>query len=173
MQANTRIKIKNKTGLKLLVQTLMIALSLLLITACGNDAFYEEFRTVDEETWNLHEIKEFPVLINDTTASYTLIFTIRNTTDYAYSNLYLFLTTVYPDNTATRDTVEFMLADRSGRWLGKGFGKIRESRFMVKDQLRLPQAGDYLFAIQQAMRHESLHGIADVGLRIEKTEAQK
>ena len=151
------------------MQFLMIASLLLLMTACSNDAFYEEFRKIDGEVWHMNEVKEFPVHINDTAATYRLIFTIRNTTDYEYSNLYIFFTSIAPGQIATRDTIECLLADPYGRWLGKGFGKIRENRFLIRDNLFFTDTGQYLFTLEQAMRSESLKGIADVGLRLEKT----
>jgi gliding motility-associated lipoprotein GldH len=137
-------------------------------TSCSNDAFYEEFREVKNEAWDMADIKEFPVHINDTSANYRLIITIRNTTDYAYSNLYMFFTTINPDQTASRDTIECLLADRYGNWLGKGFGKIRENRFLIRGQYSFPDTGDYFFTLEHGMRDEVLEGITDIGLRIEK-----
>jgi gliding motility-associated lipoprotein GldH len=166
MEANSSKQFGRK---KISVQFLMIVSLLWLMPACSNDAFFEEFRKTDGETWHMNDLKEFPVYINDTAATYRLIFTIRNTTDYEYSNLYIFFTSIAPGQILTRDTIECLLADRYGRWLGKGFGKIRENRFLIKDNLFFPETGEYLFTLGQAMRSESLKGIADVGLRLEKT----
>lgn len=150
--------------LRLLILTFFILLS----PSCSNDAYYEEFRKVDKEAWHMHDIKEYVVNISDTTTAYRLIFTIRNTTDYAYSNLYMFFTTVKPDQSIMRDTIECLLADRYGYWLGKGVGKIRENRFLIKDHQTFTDTGEYRFTLEQAMRDEVVKGIADVGLRIEK-----
>lgn len=152
----------------------IIALLLALFgSGCSNDAFFEEFSETREETWNMDDHKEFQVKIVDHLASYRLIFTIRNTTNYPYSNLYMFFTTIHPDNTATRDTIECLLADRSGRWLGKGTGRIRESRFLIREQFAFPDTGDYRFILEQAMRDEKLNGITDIGLRLEQITLSK
>jgi gliding motility-associated lipoprotein GldH len=150
------------------LKLLTLAFFFFLSTSCSNDAYYEEFREVDKEAWHMNDIKEYKVDISDTTAAYRLIFTIRNTTDYAYSNLYMFFTIVKPNQSTERDTIECLLADRYGYWLGKGVGKIRENRFLIKDQHTFTNAGEYKFTLEQAMRDEVLEGIADVGLRIEK-----
>jgi gliding motility-associated lipoprotein GldH len=150
------------------LRLLTLAFFIFLSTSCSNDAYYEEFREVEKEAWHMHDIKEYLVDVSDTTAAYRLIFTIRNTTDYAYSNLYMFFTTVKPDQSIMRDTIECLLADRYGHWLGKGVGKIRENRFLIKDHHNFADAGEYKFTLEQAMRDEVLEGIADVGLRIEK-----
>ncbi|MBE0661615.1 MAG: gliding motility lipoprotein GldH [Bacteroidales bacterium] len=138
-----------------------------VITSCNDNAYYEEIKPVEGELWDMRDIKEFSVNVDNSEASYRLIFTVRNTTDYAYSNLYLFFTTTYPDQEITRDTIECLLADRSGQWLGKGVGKIRESRFLIKDRMNFPDTGNYIFTLEQAMRDETLPGIADIGIRIE------
>lgn len=139
-----------------------------LFSGCGNEAYYEEFKIVEQEKWDMNDIKEFRFHIGDISAGYSLIYTIRNTTDYPYSNLYLFATMHLPDQTAVRDTIECLIADKYGNWLGKGFGKIRENRFLIKEMYNFPDSGNYLITIEQAMRDTVLHGITDVGLRIEK-----
>lgn len=160
-----------RINLQEMQKKLLISLYILfLFAACSEPAFYEEFRQTGEETWHMDDVLDFPVQVDDTSGVYRLIFTIRNTTDYAYSNLYLFFTTITPAKLARRDTVELRLADLSGRWMGKGFGKIRESSFLIKDQYSFPDTGNYIFRLQHAMREENLMGITDAGIRIEKMQ---
>jgi len=147
---------------------IIAALLVLFNPGCGRDAFYEDFKETADETWSIDDAKEFTVNIDNNSLSYRLIFTIRNTTDYPYSNLYLFFTTIDPNNIATRDTIECLLADRSGRWLGRGIGKIRESRFLIREQFIFADTGNYRFILEQAMRDEQLRGITDIGLRLEQ-----
>jgi len=162
---------KSIPGIKILSKSaafIIAALLLLFNAGCGRDAFYESFSQTTEETWSIDNPKEFEVKIDNNTVNYRLIFTIRNTTDYPYSNLYLFFTTINPNGTSTRDTIECLLADRSGRWLGSGSGKIRESRFLIREQFAFPDTGNYRFILEQGMRDEHLHGITDVGLRLDQ-----
>ena len=69
----------------------------------------------------------------------------------------------------TRDTIEFILADQTGRWLGKGWGNLKENDILLKSNLTFPLSGDYSFLVQHAMRKDTLHGISNIGLRIEKS----
>ncbi len=55
-----------------------------------------------------------------------------------------------------------------GKWLGKGFGKIRDNQILLNSGLRFPMKSIYLFEIGQAMRTEILKGVEDIGIRIEK-----
>ncbi len=158
----------NKTSHVFPFRAMVPFLFVFLFSGCGNEAFYEEFSIVEQGKWDMNDIREFRFHISDISASYNLIYTIRNTTDYPYSNLYLFAAMYFPDHKIVRDTIECLVADKYGNWLGKGFGKFRENRFLVKEMFIFPDTGNYLLTVEQAMRDTILPGITDVGLRIEK-----
>ena len=64
------------------------------------------------------------------------------------------------------------LADEKGKWLGKGFGYIRDNRIPYKRNIRFPFKGYYKFEIKQAMRTDDLKGISSIGVRIEKSNIE-
>ncbi len=94
---------------------------------------------------------------------------------YPYANLYMFVTTHFPNGEMHRDTVECVLADNSG-WLGSGLGDIWDNQILYRRGIRIPIPGKYVFSYEQAQRSgehafiENLPFIMDVGLRIEKYE---
>jgi gliding motility-associated lipoprotein GldH len=98
-----------------------------------------------------------------------LFVNIRNLGTYPYSNIYLFLTIGAPDGKLLTDTVEFTLADPSGRWTGSGIGGLHDNQILYKSSVYFPRKGIYTFRIKQGMRDNVLPGIRDVGIRIEKT----
>lgn len=148
----------------------MLPLILLAMISCNNNIVYNEVITVNTAKWEQNQAAHFEVKIGDTISPYNFYLTIYNTTNYRYSNLFVFLTTVFPDGKKSRDTIECLLADPSGRWLGKGWGSVKESDVLLKSDLRFPMEGTYEFFIQQAMREDTLNGIKRVGLRLEKSE---
>ncbi len=147
-----------------------ISLGLLLFSSCDSNRVFEKNIAIDNGIWNADSIIKFNMEIEDTLQPYNFYINIRNSTDYRYSNLYLFIDTYFPDDTHARDTLEFLLADSEGKWFGKGFGKIKESKVLLRKGVHFPMSGHYVFTLQQAMREENLEGIEDVGMRIEKTE---
>jgi gliding motility-associated lipoprotein GldH len=78
--------------------------------------------------------------------------------------------TTFPNGKFSTDTLECILADEKGKWLGKGLGDIYDNQIPFKRNVRFPQAGTYVFEIQQGMRSDNIPLIMDVGLRIEKAE---
>jgi len=140
--------------------------------SCDRRGVYEESITTSNNSWNENDIAKFDVSIKDTMVYQNIYISIRNTTDYPNSNLYLFVTTTSPAGFSNVDTLECLLADEQGNWLGKGFGFIRDNRVPYKHNIRFPIKGVYRFEIQQAMRTNELVGINSVGVRVERSSVK-
>ena len=139
-------------------------------SSCNFSSIYNENVIVEDAKWQKDEAVRFEVMITDSLSNYNFYLNIRNTTDYRYSNLYVFLMTRFPNGNITRDTIECVLADTEGRWLGKGWSNLKENNILLKKQLQFPLNGKYVFFVQQAMRDDVLEGIHDVGLQINKID---
>ncbi len=143
---------------------------MLLLASCDRNRVYEKNIHIPGAAWSMDFVPAFTFRIKDSTVFYNFYINLRNNTDYPYSNLFLFVNSYLPDGSSARDTIEMMLANRDGRWLGKGIGKIKESRYLLKQDLLFPLRGEYRIEIEQAMRNDTLTGIEDVGIRIEKAD---
>jgi len=141
---------------------------LIFLASCDPDRVYEKNQPIPDQTWKSAEKVEFRVEIADNTIPYNVYLQLRNGMDYPYSNLYLFLKTTFPDGKISKDTIECILADYDGRWLGSGTGSVKFMRFQLKKGVRFPLKGLYQFEFEQAMRVNSLKGITDIGLRLER-----
>nr|BFF39475.1 hypothetical protein BACY1_12800 [Tenacibaculum mesophilum] len=81
----------------------------------------------------------------------------------------------FPDGQIIIDTLEYDMADVTGKFLGQGFTDIKENKLFYKENITFPRKGEYTFKVRQAMRKngklegiEELEGITHVGFRIEK-----
>ena len=147
----------------------LLILTLLLIS-CGKDVITDESLDVNEKGWNVNEKFNIAVNITDTLSSYNFYINLRNTTDYRYSNFFFFINTTFPNGKIARDTLECMLANQEGKWLGKGHGKIKDNRILFKAHILFPLKGIYKFEIEHAMRDLNIAGIKNIGLRIVKNK---
>jgi len=152
---------------------MLLAATLCLLASCDRDRLWEKNISLEDEVWNFRNVLEYHVTISDPSTPCNFYLNIRNTNRYRFSNLFLFIETHYPDGKMSRDTVECILADAAGRWLGKGLGSTKESRILLMNNILFPWKGDYLFRIEQAMRVEDLEGIRDMGIRIEKADPRR
>ncbi|MDZ7774849.1 MAG: gliding motility lipoprotein GldH [Bacteroidales bacterium] len=139
-----------------------------ICTSCNQAKVYDTYHAVDPEGWYKGDTLVFTPEISDTGHLYNFIIKVRHNTDYKYRNLYLFATTRFPGGNTTKDTIELMLAKKDGEWLGRGFGAIKTTPQMIIQRARFHSEGEYRFELRQAMRADSLQGIEDIGIRIEK-----
>lgn len=153
-----------KNGILILLSILLVIVS----PSCDNTVVFEKNVTIPNGKWTKSDPVEIGFAIQDTLNPVNLIFNLRHTTDYEFSNLFLFVDTRYPNGTGVRDTLEIILAGYDGRWFGKGFGKIKEMNIPVRRGLIFPMTGNYALIFEQAMRVNELNGIEDIGITIEK-----
>ena len=149
-------------------RTLLIFPAVLVMLSCGKSPLFEEFISLPE-TWNSNHVVHFDVNVTDTAANENVFISVRNTGQYEFSNLYLFVTANSPNGSSIRDTVEIVLADEHGKWLGKGAASVFTFYYPYKTNIRFPLRGIYTFDIEQAMWIKELKHIRDIGLRIEKS----
>ena len=142
--------------------------TILIATACDKEVFHNESVHIKNNEWKATDTLFYTFNSKDTLAAYDFYFEIRNTTDYDMQNLYLFITAMYPGNTFSRDTAECILAAPDGNWYGKGMGKHKDNRFLFRKGVRFRKPGNYVIAVNQAMRKDTLKGISDVGILIKK-----
>lgn len=140
----------------------------LILTSCNTRALYDNNKNLPENVWKSDQIIRFDVELEDTVNICKFYLNVRHSTDYRYANLFLFINTTFPDGKEARDTVECILADPSGKWLGKGISDIRDNQVLLRRGIRFPQQGTYIFEFEQAMRENELEGVMDIGMRIVK-----
>jgi len=154
--------------LKSLISIFVTLTILSVVTSCNTNTVYNNNVTLPIEGWYKNNAVVFNVDINDSINNHLFTISIRNSINYRYSNLYLFLLTEFPNGNISRDTLECILANNEGKWLGKGWGDIKENKIVLKSDLRFPLTGEYKFLVQQAMRVDTLIGINDIGLSVRK-----
>jgi len=147
---------------------IMLACIILGLWSCEQRSVFDNNKNLPGDVWRSDQIIRLDVEIKDTVNIHKFYLNLRHKTIYRYANLFLFINTTYPDGTHARDTVECILADPSGKWLGKGISNIRDYQVLLRRGLRFPMQGTYTFEFEQAMREPELSGIMDIGLRIVK-----
>jgi gliding motility-associated lipoprotein GldH len=148
-------------------------LSLSLSLSCDRERVYEQFITIKDQSWNSNDILHFNVNINDTASAHNVFIAVRNTGQYEYSNLFMFITAHSPNGSLTRDTTEIILANEHGKWLGKGSAAVYTLYYPYRQNIRFPLRGIYQFDIEQAMWIKDLKHVSHIGLRIERANKRK
>jgi gliding motility-associated lipoprotein GldH len=141
---------------------------LFLFPGCRRNVIFTDAVSIPGKVWTLDNIVVFSPEISDTVSFNNLYFNIRTGSAYPFRNIYLFVSTISPAGKTITDTLQYMLADEKGKWYGKGVGDIHELKLPYKSGVYFPLKGKYTVSIRHGMRTESLKGVYDIGLRVEK-----
>jgi len=145
---------------------LILTLLLTLQVSCDKGMVYDEYIGTNGG-WKWQDAKEFKVDLNDTLSLYNIYVQVRHTVEYPMSNLYMFVHVKGPLGQHRKDTVNMILAEPSGEWIGRGTGNLRELQLLYKKQTQFRTPGIYVFTLEQAMRNPELP-VTDLGIRIER-----
>lgn len=141
-----------------------------LFASCNKNVVFSEYTKIPEEGWKTENKLTYTVDIVDNKPNHNVFLTVRHADSYPFSNLFVFLTTTYPNGKISVDTLECLLANKKGEWQGDGAGDLWDNKIPLKQNLIFPQAGKYTFTFEQGMRTNPLPLILDFGMVIEKVE---
>jgi len=143
----------------------------LFFVSCSSNTVFEDYKSFENQSWNADSSLSFNYSVRDTTSQNQLTIKVRHTVDYEYQNLFLFVSR----SDGQMDTLEILLANKEGMWLGKGIGDVREFEFDY-EQVVFSKKGNHTLQIEQAMRYgklekiQNLNHISAIGLSIQKQD---
>ena len=149
-------------------QAIILIISLFITASCSKDYFYSSEVEIPNGKWDMKKAAIFEPAFTDTLQNYNIIISVSNSDEYRYSNLWFFVKTISPVGIPHKDTIQLLLAEENGKWLGKKNGTNWSTNFYFKKQVRFPIKGKYIFEIIQGMRDIELQGITKVGIALEE-----
>ncbi|MGC6429772.1 MAG: gliding motility lipoprotein GldH [Jejuia sp.] len=160
--------------LKIIRNSFLVALALFFAVSCDQNRVFDTYKSVPNQ-WHKDSIISFKLNAPDTVNPYNLFVGLRNTNAYKYNNLFLIVEMNFPHGKTIKDTLEYRMAEPSGKLLGTGVTDTKENKLWYKENVVFNEAGEYEVSIQHAMREHgkvngiiNLEGITDVGFRVEK-----
>ncbi len=134
--------------------------------SCGKAPFYEKSVSFKNKEWTRNLKPSFKVDIKDIGQEYNFTLSLRTTTDYKYSNLWIFLKTEAPDGTSAREPFEIVLANPDGSWVGNKSGTIVETPLYFNKR-KLPLKGNYTFTVEQGITNSEVNEVLDISFIVE------
>lgn len=141
-----------------------------VLSSCSKGVVFSKYEEFKKMEWYAKNKVTFEIDVTDGNSLHDISVMVRHADAYPYSNLFLFLTTQYPDGKITTDTLECILANSKGEWEGEGAGDIYDITIPLKKNVRFPLVGKYKFTFEQAMRTDPLPLIMDFGMEIKKSK---
>lgn len=159
-----------KKTAKSMKKIIAILVSALILASCNPNRIYSEYKELPEMTWEMNNVVNFDVAIEDANVAYDIKIDLRTVDFYQFSNLWLYINTESPSNKVLADTMECRLYDDKGFSMSDKmkFGEVEDYEFKFKENVKFAEKGTYKFNIQHGMRMESLPFVREIGLIIEK-----
>ena len=133
--------------------------------SCSEQPFYEKVYSFKNNEWSQRVKPSFTIDIKDINIEYNFVITLRTTTDYKFSNLWIYLNTVTPDGTKAREPFQIPVTNPDGSWAGIKTGTIVELPLQFNKR-RLPKKGKYTFTLEQGITDSKIDEVLDIGLRV-------
>ena len=148
---------------------------LFALQSCTDDTLYMHTHKFSNNTWKQNEKPIFKVDFPGDTTTYDVIFTLRSTTDYAYNNIWLYITTKGPDckklskskSILGKTPVEIKMAKPNGEWIGSKSGTYIDHK--LKFRQRRFCKGSYSFQLEQAVTIGELDELSDLTIEVKPT----
>lgn len=160
----------------MLRNSVLLFFLIISFVACDSNRVFDTYTSLPNQ-WHKDAIISFKMVPPDTINPYNLFVNIRNTNAYKYNNLFLIVEMNFPHGKIIKDTLEYRMAEPSGKLLGSGLSDVKENKLWYKEQVVFNESGEYQVNIQHAMRENgkvngvvNLEGITDVGFRIERIQ---
>ena len=147
----------------------LIGLAILVcMVACNQGEAYYKFSPIPKNEWGKNQ--EICFLLDSSSfianRNYAISVELTHNVGYQYNNLFLVLEHTLQDSIPTRDTMEFVLVDDFGKWLGAGNGPTRQLSQLYKTNIKIDTALHNEITIRHAMQNLKLKGIEKIGLKI-------
>ena len=144
---------------------------ILLLFASCNTNVKSSYNIFEEGSWHTDSIITISHGVVDSTTKHNLYLKVRHNTDFEYQNIFLFV--CFQEK---RDTIEVTLSEKNGKWLGRGFGDIKEVEYCFAKKITFNSKKTSIVTVEQAMRYgdlpaiTNLKGIVALGINIKKSE---
>jgi gliding motility-associated lipoprotein GldH len=140
------------------------------LTSCDKTRVFEENQEIKDYKWAYDQPKTFVVEIKDTNQHYNLAINLRHSFQFEWRNVWVKITTTFPDGQTFDKRVNLVLSEPDGHWLGDCLGDNCDRQVSIQQNAIFPKVGKYTFKIAQDMRINPLTAVKSVGLRVEKSQ---
>lgn len=141
---------------------------------CHSNVLYEEKRDLPAQTgWRYADTLLYTFEVQDTSVLYDLFLDLDYQRSFRTQNVYLRLTTIFPDGKRVEKVKSFDLFDGLGKPNAQCGGDNCHGRAVLQEKAYFAQPGRYGLLLEQYMRADSLAGIQQVGLTVLKTAEKK
>jgi gliding motility-associated lipoprotein GldH len=149
-------------------------ISLLLCSAlfagCNPGKIFERYEDIDNNKWSHDKVVTFSVNIEDTGTPYDVGLAIRHSSYYAYANIKVNVTVVFPSGEERTLNHDLLLRNTDGTFKAEGAGDLWDITFPVYSGINFTEKGTYTFKVLNIMPQAVTEDIMQIGLIVTKVK---
>ncbi len=155
--------------LRNIINTLLIATVLLLLSSCTNKPEFEQYHKFDNHSWNRFKFVTFEYPVANPDQEYDIYIILRYLPEYP-NNKFNFVFTIYkPSGEMRSSDHKTWIIGENGKLQGEKKGDYYEIKIPVSKGINFPETGTAKFEIENKMTKLETPGIVSAGLIIEKS----
>ncbi len=149
--------------------SLLVGMLVLFLASCGKQPFYEKAYSFSGREWKQDVKPEYEVDFTTIDPLYDFTVSLRTSTDYKYSNLWIFMKTETPDGTIAREPFEIQITNPDGSWIGEKSGSIVTTNLYFSRR-KMPLKGKYTFTLEQGITESMIDEVHDLTFIVNQVE---
>lgn len=141
-----------------------------LFYSCSDNTHFKKYKSIKDNVLLEKDSVLFHFNISDTTVNYTIYMSMRHGPAYPFANFKYIMGYKSPSGKYWQTNHNSMLRSKDGKFLGSGLGDMWDIDFMVQQNLKFAETGDYQISIINNLGLAKTPNVAELGLIIEKLE---
>ena len=152
----------------------LVALIVLIgmLASCTEALFYDKVYSFKDQEWTQRVKPSFVVDIKEADKEYAFIINLRTTTNYKYSDLWIYMNTITPDGKKVREPFKISITNPDGSWAGIKTGTIVQNQLQF-GKSKLPMKGKYTFTLEQGITNSKIDEVLDIGLSVKRFNVEE
>lgn len=153
------------------IQIISFSVLALLLSGCNESPLYSKKIEIDGN-WNYDNVLIYPIEIDQLDLTYDLVLSMTYGTDFGYQNIYVKITTKYPNEKKVEDILSLKLTNGTGIFLGDCNSSKCKIDILLQERFKFKEKGAYEISIAQNGREENLESIYSAELQLFKNTSE-
>ncbi len=154
------------TKIKRSVLGLFLIAGVVILNSCDHSTIYNESEVLKDAKWSETDTLFAQFEVNDSLHYHNVYLCTRVNALYPNSNIYFKVILTGPTGQHVTEIKSFEITDKTGKWLGKGFGDLHSYELPLFKDLTIKQFGKYRVKVIPYMRKDVVVGIHDRGIKV-------
>lgn len=136
--------------------------------SCQEKPLFDASLNFEDGKWSSENVLTLDFEIEEPEEKYDLNLFVGHTTEFEFQNIYLNITTIFPNKNEVEKSIPVDLANKRGKWNGNCNSKKCKLQVYLQEGFKFKEKGKYTIKVEQHSRIEKLEGINFLNLGLFK-----